>query len=139
MIEIDFDSKDVIIEKNCKFCLHGKVCLYREEHRKMAQSNTMYGMFEYLEWNNLQNKFESDIKCQYYLCEIPKGEVNKESDTRIVEKILTSELRKFDLASWTIPRKGDETVKANIRELPNTSYEEREFKLDDLLSGYTII
>jgi hypothetical protein len=55
---------------NCKTCSRFPVCKFVDANRELAKTNKMFGMFEYLEWNNLEELFYSNAgKCKYYVHE----------------------------------------------------------------------
>ena len=59
------------------YCIHYKTCRYLDKQRKLGQENEMYGMFEYLEWNNINKIFAKHVRCQFR--EAPKDEDLRET------------------------------------------------------------
>jgi hypothetical protein len=50
---------------NCQNCTRMPVCKFVEANKEFAKK--MYGMFEYAEWNNIEELFCSNAThCKYY-------------------------------------------------------------------------
>lgn len=46
------------LKANCNNCICFHSCKYIAKHKELVNSNEFYGMFEYLEWNNLHEQFK---------------------------------------------------------------------------------
>lgn len=54
------------MESNCNVCLKKDVCKFVEKMENFA--NEMYGMFEYPEWNKLDETIKTSKKnCKFYV------------------------------------------------------------------------
>lgn len=131
------ENKQVIVHKNCGVCSHYNVCKYRQASYDMAKTNFMYSMFEYAEWNHIQDAFEEHgmKNCQYYKCDYPIGPVTIESELPLIHKIIQLEgkQRHPELTSWRNPPKGDLTFYVMENE------EKIEYNVEDVLDGYEIV
>jgi hypothetical protein len=71
------ENKEVYVPINCNNCLRKPACIFLERYNEMAKSNFMYGMFEYLEWNNLEKIFKENARhCKYYRTSFIGGRVS---------------------------------------------------------------
>lgn len=67
----------VYIPINCDNCIRRPACKFLEKYNEVAKSNFMYGMFEYLEWNNLEKIFKSNASsCKHYESSFINGKIS---------------------------------------------------------------
>lgn len=129
-------TKKLIVKKDCKRCIHFKVCKFHSKMKELCESNEFYGMNEYGEWNNSLEAFEQHARCGNY-----KVNFNTKSETsvgldveyNILEKLAYSEFKiKFPegISSYSIDVKNDSCYC-----FPKNG-EKQIFKLSELISEY---
>jgi hypothetical protein len=61
-----FSSQILIKMANCKNCMRFQTCKFVEKNKEFAKQ--MYPMFEYLEWNNLEEVFFKNAgSCKFFV------------------------------------------------------------------------
>lgn len=66
MYTYDNSNKIIFFQKDCGKCIHYKTCKFVQEIKKVSQSELMYSMNEYLEYNNVLRTFELYSSCQFF-------------------------------------------------------------------------
>ncbi len=67
---------EIQIKKNCDNCIKKSACKFLHTYKETVKSNLFYEMFEYLEWNNLEEIFKDNAqKCKHYHQSFPNGKL----------------------------------------------------------------
>lgn len=83
------EKREIYIPVNCDNCVHARTCKFLERYNEMANSNFMFGMFEYLEWNNLEMIFKSNAgKCKHYQSVFIDGKISMDKKGAHVSNLL---------------------------------------------------
>lgn len=129
-------SKTVIVKKDCKYCLHIKVCKFHSKMSELCKSNEFFGMNEYLEWNNSLEAFEQHARCGNYRVKFSTKKdtpVSLEVEYDILEKVVYSSFKhKYPegITSYSLDVKNDTCYC-----FPKND-EKQTFKLSELISEY---
>ena len=129
-------SKTVIVKKDCKYCLHIKVCKFHSKMSELCRSNEFYMMTEYAEWNNSLEAFEQHASCGHYKVKYNAAKdspVGLDTEHDILEKIAYGEFKarfKDEVSSYCVDEKND-TCFCNLKH-----QEKQTFKLSELISEY---
>ena len=72
-------EKIIKVKKNCDNCISKSSCKFLDLYVELVRSNKFYSMFEYAEWNNLENLFKDNArKCAHYHCTFSDGKLELE-------------------------------------------------------------
>lgn len=132
------EDKKIFIKKDCKICCNLKICKFHSKMRELCTSNEFYSMNEYLEWNNSLASFEEHSRCGFFKhnFEIPLDKiVTIKTDNYFLSEIVDLELigKVKNLGARIDTVKDLVTVSTGF----GAEFPPVEFKLSDLISGYT--
>lgn len=92
VIEINKETKEIKIKKDCKACIHIDICKFHRDMSKLTKSNEWYGIAYYSESNDTLKVFEEKSYCQHYKYKYSYDLKNyKNIDPNVVSAILRNE------------------------------------------------
>jgi hypothetical protein len=121
--------KTLEIVKNCQNCIKRDACKYLEDYKALVTTNKFYGMFEYLEWNNLTEIFEANARSyKCYSPQFPNGKLDRKIHPgNILTQAFQREMHPY-LSSWSsIPDK-----EGNVKYHLIGDKQEKSLNVDDL-------
>jgi hypothetical protein len=98
------EDDKIIIKKDCKKCVHLKVCKFHAKTEELFKSNEFYNMTKYLEWNDNLSVFELHSSCQFFTLtfKIPEDKsLNLDIDEDIIKHIVSKNLPE-GTRSWRV-------------------------------------
>jgi hypothetical protein len=93
--------KTLEVLKNCDNCIKKDACKYLEDYNALVTSDKFYGMFEYLEWNNLERIFKGNaLSYKCYHPAFPNGKIeDKIHPASVIIQAFRKELGN-EVSSW---------------------------------------